>query len=77
MIQNPFETGHIKNYLLAYASVVVIMILFFIASTLFHDIEKQDKKVFEKKEPQKREVIKEDVKTEEKSNKFKLLDSTY
>jgi len=46
-MQNPFESGHIKNYILAYASVVVIMVLFFIASTLFNDIEEVEKKVFD------------------------------
>ncbi len=45
-MENPFESGHIKNYMLFYASVVVIMILFFIASTLFHEIEPVDKKTF-------------------------------
>jgi len=46
-MQNPFESGHIKNYLLLYASIVVIMVLFFIASTLFHEVENVDKKVFD------------------------------
>lgn len=45
-IENPFESGHIKNYILLYASVVVIMILFFIATTLFHDVSSVDEKVF-------------------------------
>ncbi|MCF6330849.1 MAG: hypothetical protein L3I99_04805 [Sulfurimonas sp.] len=45
-MQNPFESGHIKNYILFYVSVVVIMILFFIASTLFHEIKPVDKKTF-------------------------------
>ena len=46
-MQNPFESGHIKNYLLFYASIVVIMILFFIASTLFHEVGSVEKKVFD------------------------------
>ncbi len=46
-MQNPFESGHIKNYILLYVSVVVIMILFFIASTLFHDVEKMEQKKFD------------------------------
>ena len=46
-MQNPFESGHIKNYILLYVSVVVIMILFFIASTLFHEVGSVDKKVFD------------------------------
>ncbi len=45
-MDNPFETGHIKNYILLYVSVVVIMVLFFIASTLFHNAETVKKKKF-------------------------------
>jgi hypothetical protein len=45
-MKNPFESGQIKNYLALYAAVVVIMILFFMASTLFNEIEDVDKKVF-------------------------------
>jgi hypothetical protein len=45
-MENPFESGHIKNYVLMYSSVVVIMLLFFIATTLFNDIQKVEKKVF-------------------------------
>lgn len=75
-MQNPFETGHIKNYILLYVSVVVIMILFFIASTLFHDVQQVDKKSFN---ADNREFInnREKAKAEEKKNeavKFKLLD---
>ena len=46
-MQNPFESGHIKNYILLYVSIVVIMVLFFIASTLFHEVGNVDKKVFD------------------------------
>ncbi|WP_345993474.1 hypothetical protein [Sulfurimonas sp. HSL-1716] len=46
-IDNPFESGQIKNYLLFYAAIVVIMILFFIATTLFHDIKQEKTKVFD------------------------------
>jgi uncharacterized membrane protein SpoIIM required for sporulation len=46
--ENPFETGHIKNYILAYISVVVIVILFFIASKLFYNVEHYSKKEFKK-----------------------------
>ncbi|WP_455755618.1 hypothetical protein [Sulfurimonas sp.] len=46
-MQNPFESGHIKNYILLYVSVVVIMVLFFIASSLFHEVSSEDKKVFD------------------------------
>ncbi len=49
-MQNPFESGHIKNYILLYVSVVVIMILFFIASTLFNEVPSVEKKVFDMSE---------------------------
>jgi len=78
-IENPFESGHIKNYILLYVSVVVIMILFFAASTLFNDDTKKiEKKSFdvnaslEKASQQKQEV----VETSEKK-KFKLLKKAY
>ena len=75
-MENPFESGHIKNYLLLYASVVVIMILFFIASTLFNDVEDVEKKVFNTEV--KEEVINEDLEPEvNASSKFKLLDKAY
>ena len=80
-IDNPFESGHIKNYILFYVAVVAIMMLFFIATTLFNEEgEKIEKKTFDtnvtsankqmlnaatSKEPQ----------TQEK--RFKLLDKAY
>ena len=74
-MKNPFESGHIKNYMLLYVSIVVIMILFFIASTLFHDVEHVEKKVFS---TEKSESIKEVKKVEQKqTRKFKLLDKAY
>ena len=73
MIENPFESGHIKNYILFYVSVVVIMVLFFIASSLFNDVKQVDKKVFTIKKDIK------EVKTIETNTtkKFKLLDTSY
>ena len=75
-MENPFESGHVKNYVALYVSVVVIMILFFIASTLFNDIKKVDKKVFDS---EVQEVKKSEKVVEEKSlkSKFKLLDKSY
>lgn len=48
-MENPFESGHVKNYILLYVSVVIIMILFFIATTLFNEVESVDKKIFDTK----------------------------
>lgn len=81
-MENPFESGHIKNYLLLYASVIVIMILFFIASTLFNDIKKVEPKVFstEVKDKNISKVIKQEVvvkKDDDNSSKIRLLEKAY
>ena len=46
-MENPFESGHIKNYVLLYVSIVVIMVLFFVASSLFNEVQTQEKKLFD------------------------------
>lgn len=77
-LQNPFESGHIKNYILLYVSVVVIMILFFIATTLFHDVKSVDKKVFNTTVKEKKSSEKENIKEDTKpSKKFKLMEKAY
>jgi len=77
-MKNPFDSGQIKNYVLLYVSVVVIMILFFIASTLFNKIEKVDKKVFA---TDSNITHAEDTCQEKElphaTHKFKLLDKAY
>ena len=77
-MKNPFESGHIKNYLLAYASVVVIMVLFFIASTLFYEIDKVEKKVFDTNVSSERQV-KKPMKNiiEINASRFRLMETTY
>lgn len=79
-IENPFESGHIKNYLMAYASVVVIMVLFFIASTLFYEAEEIEKKEFETKKETK--VLEKSKDNKEDSNSswtsgIKLMNTSY
>lgn len=74
-MQNPFESGHIKNYILLYGSVVVIMILFFIASTLFNEIEVIEKKKFNTEIKEK--VVEEEIVEEAQKPKFKILDKAY
>jgi len=76
-MQNPFESGHIKNYVLLYASVVVIMVLFFIASTLFNDIEFYDKKEFNTQKEENSVPVKEENLSKSPKLKFKLLDKAY
>ena len=75
-MENPFESGHIKNYVLLYVSVVVIMILFFVASTLFNEVDEVEKKVFDSnasivEENKIKRVV------EVNSSQFKLLDKAY
>ena len=80
-MKNPFESGHIKNYLLLYASVVVIMILFFIASTIFRENKEIDKKIFSTeftKLIEKNSEVQERKKEEASlTSKIKLMDKSY
>ncbi|OHD99120.1 MAG: hypothetical protein A3E21_06720 [Sulfurimonas sp. RIFCSPHIGHO2_12_FULL_36_9] len=78
-MQNPFETDHIKNYILLYVSVVVIMILFFIATTLFHDVSEVEEKVFDVDKESAKLVDKREQSVEQNStqSKFKLLEKAY
>ena len=80
-INNPFESGHIKNYVLLYVSVVVIMILFFLASTLFNDVQKVQKKVFDSNvsslSPNNKDTkIMKNVQ-ETNGSRFRLMNKTY
>ncbi len=81
-IENPFESGHIKNYVMAYVAVVVIMVLFFIASTLWRDATTLPKKEFEHKSTNTtgatRIQTKEDVqKNRPAKSRIKLLEKGY
>lgn len=76
-MENPFESGHIKNYLLSYASIVVIMVLFFIATTLFNEVKEVEKKVFDTNVSiQNDKKIMKNIK-EVNSSRFKLMKSSY
>lgn len=79
-INNPFESGHIKNYIALYMSVVLIMILFFIASTLFNDVQSIDKKVFQSKAIEKKSqegLVEKKEERESLKSKLKLMDTHY
>lgn len=81
-MENPFENGHIKNYLLLYASVVVVMILFFVAATLFNDVNKVEQKVFNTEVSQELKDERQKAKEEKASepslkSKLKLMDVNY
>jgi len=74
-LENPFESGHIKNYILLYSSVVVIMVLFFIATSLFHNVENVEKKHFDSNSSKKVVVnkIKKVETTEKKDSNFGII----
>ena len=76
---NPFESGHIKNYILLYVSVVVIMVLFFIAATLFMENEEIEKKEFATQHTavEKKAVIVTEQKSTATPKKFQLLEHGY
>ena len=79
-MQNPFESGQIKNYLLFYAGVILIVVLFFIASTLFLKQDEIKQKKFTNEKYEKVTKRTEENATEKKAplkRKFKLLKSVY
>lgn len=76
-MENPFENGHIKNYILLYVSVLVIVILFFIASSIFNDIEDVETKVFNTEIKKKSIEAKEKGAKEKFTPTFKLMEKVY
>ena len=76
-IDNPFTNGEIKNYLLFYGSIVVIMILFFMATTLFHDVKTLEKKNFATATVKKTPSNNTPLPQEPTQTKFKLLKEAY
>ena len=75
-MQNPFDSGHIKNYVLLYASVVIIMILFFIATSLFNEVQDVEKKVFNT-QVEKSEESKDKELQKKSISEFMLMESSY
>jgi len=79
-VKNPFENGHIKNYILLYVSIVVIMVLFFIATTLFNgDKTHIEKRVFstELTASQKEEKTEKEQSVHTTKPTFKLMKEAY
>jgi len=76
-MQNPFESGQIKNYVLLYTSVVVIMVLFFIASTLFNEVDEIEKKKFSTENNNSQAINLEEDQNKTFTPKFQLMESTY
>jgi phosphotransferase system glucose/maltose/N-acetylglucosamine-specific IIC component len=77
-MQNPFESGQIKNYILFYVGIVVIMILFFAATTLFNEPKKIAKKEFNTElNTTQKTTIAETKKETTPKRKYKLLQKGY
>ncbi len=75
---NPFESGHIKNYILLYVSIVAIMVLFFIAAELFIEPQEIETKVFDTQEhPLEEKTLQEEEKKEKFKPRFQLLEQTF
>ena len=46
-MQNPFTKEQIKNYLLLYGAIVVIMLLFYLLNSLLSEKKQHERKLFE------------------------------
>jgi hypothetical protein len=56
-MENPFESGYVKNYILFYVGAVAIAVLFFVATNLFHESAVLPKKEFKAAEVVKKEQV--------------------
>lgn len=75
-MDHTFTKEQIKNYLLLYGAIIVIMVLFFIAAKLFYVPNQHDQKVFDTKVLDKKEVLKK-VEVPKENRRFKLLENAY
>ena len=76
MFGGPFSKEQMKNYALLYGSIVVIMVLFFIAAKLFYVADTQEKRVFETKVLDRKEILKK-VDIPKANRPFKLMEKAY
>ncbi len=80
-MQNPFSNEHMKNYLLFYSAVIVIMVLFYILNASLNDVEPQEKKVFATEKGstvgEGNATAAEDADENSNRDRFKMLDKAY
>lgn len=80
-MENPFSKEQIKNYLLLYGAIVLIMILFYWLSTLLHEPKTYEKKIFDNNisvtEGQVSSPAEDAHQNETETTHFKLLDRSY
>lgn len=82
MTKNPFSKEQIKNYLLLYAAIVVIMILFYFLNTLLSEQKQHEKRLFDTNVSSTIEeaagIAKEVPETNSsEKNRFRLLEKGY
>lgn len=80
-MQNPFSNEHMKNYLLFYSAVILIMVLFYILNASLNHVEPQEKKVFSTQKTStvgKGKATPTDGADDDSSrDRFKMLDKAY
>ena len=81
-MQNPFSKDQMKNYLLLYGAIVVIMVLFYILNSQLNTERSHEKKVFETNTSvMKDEIAEKPAEATEENNSLKnriqLLDKAY
>lgn len=75
-VLQPFEPKQIKSYILFYAGVILLVVAFYVANTLFNPVTAHDKKIFETnasvhpKAPEAAQAVKSEP------SPFKLLPAT-
>ena len=52
-MRNPFSKEQLRNYMLLYGAIVVIMVLFYLLNTRLNEQTVHEKKVFNSKAPSK------------------------
>ncbi len=76
-MQNPFSKEQIKNYLLLYGAIVIIMVLFYILNSLLSEQKQHEVKVFETEVSVESNSEEATEVQKESSSRFKLLESGY
>ncbi|MEA3373948.1 MAG: hypothetical protein U9Q62_09710 [Campylobacterota bacterium] len=80
-MQNPFSKEQIKNYLLLYGAIVVIMVLFYILNNLLNKQKSHEQKVFETGSSvqikESSEKPNEEAESSNNNSRFKLLEKGY
>jgi len=74
-MKQPFELKYIKRYLLMYAGVVVVAVLFYFINSTNNPVEVMEKKVFSTQKVERSHYN--EVETNRSTSPFRLLESGY